>query len=112
MALSIAAIKNIDLGQAWQAGFVITLSGSYGAGGESLAGKFSAFEFKSTQTPIHLIAEDTSGYVFRYVKATNKLKILTCGANAQDAFVELTAAGYPGALTSDVITGTAWFEKK
>lgn len=113
MALAVSSvIRNLDLGQAWEVHFNIALSGTYGAGGESLASSFSAFEFKSTQPAFRIVADDTAGYVFRYDKANNKLMVFTSGANAQDPLVELSAGAYPAAFATDVITVTAWFYKK
>lgn len=112
MAIAVGTpIKNLDLGQAWLVVFPITLSGSYGAGGESLSGVFTNFGFKASSPPFHVTAEDTSGYTFRFVASTNKLMVYTSGANAQDPFAELSAGAYPGGLTTDVITAIGYFEK-
>jgi len=112
MAISVGTpIKNLDLGQAWLVVFPVTLSGTYSAGGESLSGAFSGFNFKSPSVPFHITAEDVNGYSFRYIASTNKLMVYTSGANAQDPFAELSAGAYPGGLTTDVITGIGYFKK-
>lgn len=112
MALAVGTpIKRIDLGQAWLVIFPITLSGNYATPGEALAGKFSAFEFKSTGIPLYLTATGSSGFVYLWARASNKLQVFACDADAQDALVELSDGAYGAALTGDTITGLAYFEK-
>ncbi len=102
--MAIAVTFSADQPEALTRGMIwkgtIVLSSGYTTGGESLAAAFPAAG--TSKKPHDILVQDTSGYFFRYDRANNKLLIFTAAAT------ELSQAGYPGGLTTDVITFTAF----
>lgn len=85
---------------------------TYAAGGVVFSFAAPVFDV-SSQTPIDLELKSLtgSGYVYQWVKSSNKIKVLT-GAAAQSPLTELTdASAIPAAVSGDTISYHAQFLK-
>lgn len=116
MAIAIDEVLAVhDTGQHYRAIVTLTLSSSYSSGGESLASLWNNAQLHTSHAAIAMHVEDTSGFVFRYDKANNKLIIFgqepTNATSGVFALSQLAATTYPSTLTTDVITADVMFQK-
>lgn len=105
MAVSAVVKKRFKPGNSYVVIAQLTLSGNYVTGGDSfnvpnLAGYTNRY-------PDMVIIEGISGYLYRWVKATNKVLVFGSGAAAGGPLSEFTSGAYSAALTGDTIIGRA-----
>lgn len=116
MALAINITNQWSDGQRLHVTGTLVFSGSYAAGGE-LATWTNASDARQgfiglmTQNlPDVMFIVGIAGYVYMFVRSTQKIKIMT-GAAAQAALTELANGAYPGGVTGDVVEFYGVFKK-
>lgn len=77
----------------------LSFSGSYTTGGEVVNLSHSAI--KTTKPPVHMQIDSSSGYKYEYQRSTGKVMVRQSAA-AGSPGAEISAAAYPGGVTSDV----------
>lgn len=131
MALTLSANQSssfpgVDCGQYLEYLFFgVTVTGNYTAGGDTMSFVGVSPLLTSALPPlpgsVNILSASAaaghSGFIYFYRPGSpasisnGRMQVLTTGSGAGNALQELAAGGYPAAITSDSIFGTAAFPK-